>query len=282
MKIPITTHDGQVIDLTGLSEPCAIKTLHRRLHSTQEMVSAMRYIIQRYPTFDMASALTMHNMNDTSDLEYVVRCVQRSEYQILDLIFDSALVSVNYVSTSKSPLILYAMQTGEIMFRYLLSRGAQLIINDDFARNTIYPHVTSLFCANGNNSVLNVLFNVMLTPAGAAVKNKETIAGLLQFGIIIGRDKYELRKYAKIHTPDTVILTSYPPQNPPPVVIENSPIGRVLSLVRRQCDAKEQYLSAGQGCSHQDIRLAISTAMSIGRMAPFWALCDAFPECQIK
>lgn len=279
MKIKITQQRKEfVADISGMSPADAIKLIHDTVNTEQKMIAALQVIKEQFPSFDLPGALKTAG---DDFFECVVRCVRLGQYKVLDFIFDSQLVSENYISESGSPLILYAMQAGIDMISYFISRGAHLIVDGDFVKNNQLPHVTAQFCACGNKDTLNMLFNVMLSAAGDSITSVETKRSFLQFGIIMGRSTADILEYTQKHAPDTILKN--PAHTQPAASLPVSvPLLGLLRLVNRQCTSVSKLAAAGEGCTEKEIRLAFSASLIQHSLMTYTNMRCAFPNITIQ
>lgn len=274
MKIKITQQRKTIVSIPdAFVGPEVLTALHDRCLDIHNLVLAMAALPEQNPEFDMASALTTTSRHHT---EYVVRCVQYTWYSQLDYIFDNKLVSPDFVSELGSPLVLYAMQAGPDMFRYMLRRGAKLTVSGDFVHNTgKHAHVTALFCANGNQEILNVLFNVGLIPT--KITNRETLDSLLRLGVSLGRPAEQLTKLLEIngyktHMSNPVHRTTCRFSK------GDTPLAKVMTLVHAGCTSANEFREAGETCSSSDIRMCMAAALSHTNMDTYTSLTLAFPK----
>lgn len=274
MKIQITRHQEKVLKL--LSSSGGDLLMYISSGNQQEAFKYITALLEQYPDFDFKAAIV--EKQSTFLYEYIVMCVQKEWYDILDLIFNANHVSPDFVSRNGSPLLLFAMQTSVEMFRYILSRGAKLVIHGDLVKNHDKPYLTALFCANGNPDMLQLLFNAGLRQVGSTVTNKETLALLLHLGISLEREHSQLRDFIRIHNMGTF---GYKPTWKKTCRFQqedDTPRGKMIALVNSGCTSTDDFRKAGENCTPSDIRACMAVAMSRTEAKTFTSLWYAYPQ----
>lgn len=280
MKVMITEPREKVIkcDLSKGPVP-AITDIHNNTQNEADFLAAIKELALLEPTFDFEAAFTESIPGYGS--EYIVRCFYFNRFNVLDYIFDNIAVSPNFVTSNGSPLILFAMQQSWECFTYLVSRGAKLFRGDgELVKNTgKHPHVNVLFCANGNEKILNVVFNALMSQAALPVMDRETLLQGLSLGVSLGRPITQLRAFARHHKLDRDIPLNYIYQLRSPE--KESPRGKLMAIVTEKCDDPCVYKGV-TGLDATDIRWAMNVSMSFDDPRVYNVLCDAFPKNRIE
>lgn len=272
LQIKETREKKIFVDLNNGNGPSALRSLVLRL-SCSEFIAALRVIPVEDPTFDMSAALTGTPM---SGPEMILHAVSHGLLRLLDYIFDTKLVSPDFITSNGSPLILYAMQHSWETFLYVLSRGARLFKAGDFVRNQYMRSVTVFSCAVSDLRILNYLWNVLCENSGLKVMNYETLSQGLCLGVSLGRPQSELKHYVTLHglgirvnpRPHVTRIDTTPPE---------SPRGKLMALVSAECTDHDRFKSI-QGLDSSDIIWATFASLGHADNAVYRALFVAFPH----
>lgn len=277
MKIKIKTTRQQEIHLPdGLSEADLLIKIHNTSYDNTSAFAKIKALVSMYPDFDITKAVT----TTPTELvyEYIVRCVQSTWVPQLDFLFEAGIVSPDFVSKNGSPLILFAMQNSVEMFRYMISRGAKLVIDGDLVKNINTPNINALSCATGTVDILQALFNSGLRGVGTRVTNRNTLLALLQLGVSLDRPHTQLREFIRMHH---LVISVYKPLTPYTCrfkLEDDTPRGKVVALVNSGCTSIDSFRTTGVGCSPSDIRACIAVAMSRDNVDTLTSLWNAFPQ----
>lgn len=257
MKLQITTHKTTTRSFNeGTS--WALILNHISYHTDLAILS----VIQQYNI--PASAFTEKPCDGC--YEFVVLCIQRKRYGLLDKIFSAGEVSPDLISSNGSPLMLFAMQAGVQMFRYMLSQGAKLIISGDFISNKSALSLTAMWCANDDPEIMNALFNVLAGPVGESVTNVATFEKFMAKAALKGRS-HEVSIF-KTRIGRLRVAES----------VGTAPESKLVTFVRDQCQDTDVLKIAGKTATPKDIRQAMTIAMCYDHSGTYTAMCTAFPD----
>lgn len=274
MKIQIKETRAKVIQCDVSSGPVpAIHDIHNSTTTEADFIAALKELAVLEPTFDFETAFTQ--CTKSHKLEYIVKCVNNNRFSVLDYIFDNTAVTPDLITHNGSPLILFAIQQSWEAFTYLRSRGAKLFRGDsELVRNTgRHPHVNVLFCANGNENILNVIFNVLHEKAACTKLDSETLMQGLSIGVSLGKSISQLRTFMR-HTEIQCGDKLREPDG-------ESPRGKLMALVAEKCTYWGQFKDV-TGLDTTDIRWAMNVSLSCDRPGVYDALCLAFPKNRIE
>lgn len=281
MKVKITKQRIKTVLLPShfleMSAPDIIRWIHINARCNEELLPMIRALMEKNKIFDIVAGITKPNPTECRP-EYVVSSVQYERYELLDYFFDNKFVSPDFVSETGSPLILYAMQTGIKMFRYLLGKGARLVISGDLVRNTgQHQHLTAVQCARGDRDMLNVLFNVVLNCVGG-IRVPDTIATVYHIGKLLGRPEEVLNRFKSIHHGGMIKVYD----RSRTAISVDTPLGRLLDLVRSGCTESEKFLELSKDCSEEDIRYSTAVAMTMDSTDTYVAMIRSLPDFRIQ
>lgn len=275
MKIEIKETRKKVINCDVSRGPVqAINDIHDNTTTEADFIAALTELAVLEPTFDFETAFTLHTKSYT---EYIVKCIHYNRFRVLDYIFDNTAVTPDFITHNGSPLILFAIQHSWEAFTYLRSRGAKLFRGDnELVRNTgRHPNVNVLFCANGNENILNVIFNVLHKKAECTKLDSETLMQGLSIGVALGRPISQLRTFMRYTTGlnGGDILREEPDRG--------SPRGKLMALVAEECTHWGAFKDV-TGLNTTDIRWAMNVSLSFNTPVVYDALCLAFPKARIE
>lgn len=262
----------------------ALFTLQSPYRSAKSV--ALKALMEQHPTFDIATALTSTSWVIDA-FEYVVRCVQTESYALLDFIFDNGYVSVDYIASNGSPLVLFALQCSLQMFTYFVTRGAQLIRNGDLIANERTPSITAIYAAGKNDDIRHVLMNMVLVNIIniTSIKTLHECSEVAKaMGVLKGiRVRFTNRIDAIIRQRAEDIEHS-----------GQARIDAIMSktaaytaddlnvLVSVRCTRHKYFSVVGKDLPKGVIIAAMCSALSQNTSATYYTMCLAFPDIRIR
>lgn len=271
MKVTIAETRTKTIKIDcSLADPA--KVVHTLDHKTNtrseaEFITALTTMSKDFSAFDTAASLTGYV---SGYWEHVVYCVRVGRYETLDFIFDNNLVSPDFVAHNGSPLILFAMEQGLTAFRYMVSRGARLIVDGDLVCNSQRHSVNVFSCTNvspDKTAINKVLFNHVLVNM-SSMTNAKTLSRLLAQ---INASRPQIKRYQ-----DRIAELTKLEDLPAPQECD------INGLVSKGCVDTDQFKEAGEGMSETVIRRALVSALSLDTLDTWYALRAAFPQHKIE
>lgn len=92
--------------------------------------------------------------------EFIVHSVTNFYTEIVKYLIDSGIVSPNFVSKTGDPLIMHAAANTHSMFKLLLSKGANVFVENGIVRNKV---TGKTLLQKATSSVRNYIMNVIIT-----------------------------------------------------------------------------------------------------------------------
>lgn len=253
--------------------------------SESDLVSALSQTVHmNLPDFNVKSGIST---TYSGMWEFLVRCVQTSRLTVLDWIFDNDYASVEHIASNGSPLLLFAIQSSNVVFQYMISRGARLIKDGDFIRNETkhLEYVNVMYAASGTD-IKNVLFNFVDVHLHEV--SLETLKDLQAHGSAqkrcVTRFDFRIKQLEEAKSIEKeradILAAEKALQD---LISAKAPNEKVLmSLVASKCNSVTDFRNVGKGLAAKEILSAMYASLAHTSLDTFYALCNAFPQHRIQ